>query len=278
MRGFRSRRGALGESRYRERRTGTARYLTSRQQHDGLDAVVRRYPSSDTTGATFVLVHGIGVSSKYFQPAAAELARTGEVYLVDLPGYGSAPNPKRPVAIRDHARVLAEVIHEAGLMNPVLVGHSMGSQVVSQLAVDSPELSDCIVLMAPTMYPDYRSIGIAARKLLRDIWREPWRVKVIVGTDYLFRCGLPYFLKQVPFLLEDRIEQRVPDIRARVLVMRGDEDVIVPRDWAKAVAALAELGSFTEVRGPHVVMFTDPVSVAQEIAAHARGSVHRPAS
>ena len=267
--GIRSRRGALDESRYRERRTGSARYLTSRQQHDGLDAVVRRYPSSHTAGATFVLVHGIGVSSRYFQPAAAELARTGEVYLVDLPGYGSAPNPKRPVSIKDHARVLAAVIHESGLTNPVIVGHSMGSQVVSQLAADFPEVSDRIVLMAPTMYPDYRSFGIAALTLLKDIWREPWRVKVIVGSDYLFRCGLPYFLKQVPFLLEDRMEERMPGIRARVLVLCGDDDVIVPRAWAESVAALAAHGAFTEVVGPHVVMFTDPVAVAQEIAAHA---------
>src|SRR5690606_7284822 len=152
-------------------------------------------------------------------PAAAELARTGEVYLVDLPGYGSAPNPKRPVSISDHARVLAAVIHETGLTNPVIVGHSMGSQVVSRIAAGFPEVSDRIVLMAPTMCPDYRSFGVAALKLLKDIWREPLRVKLIVGTDYLFRCGLPYFLKQVPFLLEDRIEERLPNIRARILVM-----------------------------------------------------------
>ena len=269
MRILRPRRGALEESSYRARRTGSAKYFTSRRQHDGLDAVIRRYPSSNTTGPTFVLVHGIGVSSRYFQPAAAELARTGEVYLVDLPGYGSAPNPKRPVSIADHARVLAAVIGETHLLNPVIVGHSMGSQVVSRLVLDFPEVSDRIVLMAPTMYPKYRSFGVAVVKLLKDIWSEPLRVKLIAGTDYLFRCGVPYFLKQVPFLLEDRIETRMPETRARVLVMRGDEDVIVPREWAMTLAALARHGSFAEVNGPHVVMFTDPVSVAQEITAHA---------
>lgn len=269
--GIRPTRGPLDESHFRVRRTGSARYLTSRQQHDGLDAVVRRYPSDHTLGPTFVLVHGIGVSSRYFQPAAAELARTGEVYLVDLPGYGSAPNPKRAVSISDHARVLAAVIDEAGLANPVIVGHSMGSQVVSMLATEFPAVSDRIVLMAPTMPPQYRSFGIASRKLLKDIWKEPWQVKLIAGTDYVFRCGLPYFLQQVPFLLEDRIEHRMTDIRARVLVMRGDDDVIVPREWAEFVAALAPHGSFADVAGPHVVMFTDPVSVARKISAHAIG-------
>lgn len=277
MRGVRPRRGALDESRYRARRTGSAEYFTSRRQHDGLDAVVRRYPSSRTDGPTFVLVHGIGVSSRYFQPAAAELARSGEVYLVDLPGYGSAPNPKRPVSLTDHARVLAAVIGESNLVNPVIVGHSMGSQVVSLLATDFPTVSDRIVLMAPTMYPKYRSFSVAAGKLIKDIWREPLRVKLIAGTDYIFRCGLPYFLHQVPFLLADSMETRMPGMKARVLVMRGDEDVIVPREWAMSLATLAPQGRFTEVVGPHVVMFTDPVSVAREIVAHAGGrNSHEP--
>lgn len=268
MLGLRPRRGALDESRYRTRHTGSARYFTSRRHHDGLDAVIRRYPGSLNSGPTFVLVHGIGVSSKYFQPTAAVLAEEGEVYVVDLPGYGSAPNPTRPVSLSDHARVLAAVITESQLVNPVIVGHSMGSQIVSLLAIDYPALSDRIVLMAPTVYPEYRSLRVAAAKLLKDIWREPARVKLIAGIDYLFRCGLPYFLKQVPFLLEDHIESRMTRLHARVLVMRGDDDVIVPREWARHLADLTG-GSFAEVSGPHVVMFTDPVSVAREITAHA---------
>lgn len=195
----------------------------------------------------------------------------GEVYLVDLPGYGSAPNPKRRVSLVDHARVLAAVISESRITNPVIVGHSMGSQVVSLLAKDFPEVSDQIVLMAPTMYPKYRSFRIAAGKLIKDIWREPLSVKLIAGIDYFFRCGLPYFLRQVPFVLGDSIETRMPDLRARVLVMRGGDDVIVPREWAVSLAQLAPNGHFAEVVGPHVVMFTDPVSVAREIAAHAAG-------
>lgn len=275
MAAFRSRRGSLDESRYRARHTGSAEYFTSRQQHDGIDAVIRRYPSSQKSGPTFVLVHGIGVSSRYFQPAAAELAQVGEVYLVDLPGYGSAPKPRRDVSLSDHARILATVVSESMLINPVIVGHSMGSQVVSQLAVDFPHMSDRIVLMAPTVHPAYRSLRVVVGKLLKDILREPWRVKIIAGIDYFFRCGIPYFLRQLPVLLDDHIETRMPQIRARVLVMRGDEDVIVPREWAQSLAEISAHARYTEVVGPHVVMFTDPVTVAREIAAHAQDSFQR---
>jgi pimeloyl-ACP methyl ester carboxylesterase len=272
---MRSRRGPVAESGYRPRTARGAAYFTSRQQFDDLDVVIRRYPSGAEVGPAFVLVHGIGVSSRYFQPVAAELAKRGEVYLVDLPGYGSAPKPRRgrEVSIADHAGVLAEVLRESELVDLVLVGHSMGTQVVSRLAVDSPDVSERIVLIAPTVYPGYRSLGAVVTRLLADIWREPLRVKAIAAVDYFVRCGVPYFLRQLPHLLEDRIEERLGDVRARTLVMRGDADVIVPVEWSRSLAELVPNSTFVEVAGPHVVMFTDPVSVAAAIAAHATGGV-----
>lgn len=267
----RRRRGPVPESGYRARKTRGAAYFTSRGQYHDLDVVVRRYPTGTNSGTAYVLVHGIGVSSRYFQPAAAELAKHGEVYLVDLPGYGSAPDPRRDVSLADHAGVLAEFVRGAGLVRPVIVGHSMGSQVVARLAVDSPDVTDRIVLMAPTVYPGYRTTRAAVARLFLDVWREPLRVKLIAIVDYLIRCGIPYFLRQLPHLLDDRIEDRMGAIAARTLVMRGDADVIVPTDWARKLAALAPHGSFTEVVGPHVVMFTDPVGVAAAIAGHAEG-------
>src|SRR3954471_1907983 len=162
----RMRGGAVGESGYRPRTWAGARFFTSRQQHDDLTIVVKRFPGRAGVDAaaeklTFVMVPGIGVSSRYFQPLAAELARRGRVFLVDLPGYGAAPNPRRDVPLTDHAGVLAGFLRESGIENPVLVGHSMGSEVVAILAERNPDVSDRIVLMAPTLEPQDRTRAAA---------------------------------------------------------------------------------------------------------------------
>ena len=266
------------ESEYRPRREGAATYYTRRILYDDLAVVIRRFPSAESggrsdrwTGRPFVLVHGIGVSSRYFHPVAAELARYGPVYVVDLPGFGSAPDPRRNVTIVDHAGVLARYLAAEGIVNPVLVGHSMGSQVVSRLALDFPDVTSSIVLMAPTMDPAARTFGRAARRLLADIvLHEPARVNLIVSVDYFFRCGIPYFLRQVPNLLDDRMEHRLPRLTAKALVLRGDKDVISPEGWAREVAGLLRQGSYATVQGPHVVMYTDPKRVATLIAEHGR--------
>ncbi|MEP6479771.1 MAG: alpha/beta fold hydrolase [Rhodoglobus sp.] len=259
------------ESGYRARRVRGATFFTSRRAFDDLTIVVKRFPRrADGTGPDFVLVHGIGVSSRYYQPAAAELAKLGTVYLVDLPGYGAAPNPRRDVSIADHAGVLAKFLASSNLPKPVLVGHSMGSQVVSRLAVDSPEVTDHIVLMAPTMPPKERSsLWPGAWRLVVDgLWNPPW-ANVIVATDYFFRCGIPYFLQQCPHLLGDRIEDRLPQVTAKTLVLGGDHDLVVPVEWARTVASLVPGATFRTVKGPHLVMFSDPVGVATAITEHA---------
>jgi pimeloyl-ACP methyl ester carboxylesterase len=262
------------ESAYALGREGDATFYTRRILYDDLAVVIRRFPpvaGAPSEGRPCVLVHGIGVSSRYFHPAAAELAKYATVYLVDLPGFGSAPDPHRDVSIVDHAGVLARFLSSEGIERPVLVGHSMGTQVVSRLALDYPEVTDRIVLFAPTMDPAARTFWRAAGRLVRDVvTQEPPRVNLIVSVDYFFRCGIPYFLRQVPHLLADRMEERLPALAVKGLVLRGDEDRISPEGWTRRVAGLLRDGSYATVRGPHVAMFTDPKRVAALIADHAR--------
>jgi pimeloyl-ACP methyl ester carboxylesterase len=266
----RGRRGAAEEGVYRIRRSRGATFFTSRQEHDELTVVVRRFPGrsdvpADAAARTFVLVHGLGVSSRYFEPLAAELARRGPVFVVDLPGYGSAPNPRRDVTLADHARVLAAFLRESGMENPVLVGHSMGTEVVAIVAQRHPDAADHIVLMAPTLEPQARTRRRAIGHLLRDALREPPVVFGIAFVDYVIRCGPPYLFAQLRHMLADRLEDRLPEIAARVLVIAGDRDTIVSVAWARSLSALVPGAEFHVVHGPHVIMHTDPVMIAAHI-------------
>jgi len=259
-------RGAADEDAARMRRVRGAVYYTSRQQHDDLTIVVERFPGSGGAGErTFVLVHGIGVSSRYFRPLAAELSRSGRVFLVDLPGYGSAPDPRRDVTIADHAEVLAGFLRRLEVPDPVIVGHSWGAQVVSMLARRHPDVPRTVVMLSPTLEPSARTAGKAVGHLLHDALREPWRVRWIAFTDYLVRCGPRYLAVQIRHMLADRPEDRVGEHRARTLVINGDRDPIVSPAWARRLADAHPDGRFREVRGPHVIMHTEPATIAQHI-------------
>ncbi|MFT4029750.1 MAG: alpha/beta hydrolase [Protaetiibacter sp.] len=252
----------------RRRRFRGTLFVTDREQHEKLTVAVTRLPDRRGDGPAFVLVHGLGVSSRYFRPVALRLAGHGEVFLVDLPGYGAAPNPRTPVSLAGHADTVAAFIRDLGLDDVVLVGHSMGSQVIATLAERHPGLARALVLMAPTLEPGRRTATRAVRGLLRDILREPPIVSWIAFTDYLLRTGLPYLLRQFPLVLDDRLDERIGGVPGRLLLMRGTDDVLVSLPWLQTLAERSG-ASVVEVLGPHVVMYTDPDAVAAAILRHA---------
>ncbi|MBI9113511.1 alpha/beta fold hydrolase [Sanguibacter suaedae] len=220
-------------------------------------------PHPEDAARPIVLVHGLGASSRYFRPLTQVLSAHRTVHALDLPGYGSAPKPPHDLGIEGHARAVVEHVRASGLRSPVLVGHSMGAQVVAEALVQAPDLTDRVVLVGPTTDPDARSALRQGWRLLRDGLREPPRANGIILSDYALRCGPPYYLRQVPHLVRYDTEAAVRRTTAQVLVIRGDRDPVVPHTWARRLTDAAPHGLLAEVPGPHIVMMTAPDHVAR---------------
>ncbi|MCD1145620.1 alpha/beta hydrolase [Kocuria sp. LUK] len=210
-----------------------------------------------------VLVHGIGVSGEYFLPLAAALAADRDVYALDLPGYGTAPGPRRPLSVPELARVLAGTVRALELRAPVLVGHSMGCQVVVDAVAGDPGLCAGWVLLGPTVDASARGPLRQAWRLLRDTLREPPATNRVILRNYL-RMGPVRYLRTVRTMLADRIEADLPRCAAPGLVVRGARDPIAPRRWAEQLARLAPRAGCLEIpAAAHAVQHTRP----QELAA-----------
>lgn len=213
-----------------------------------------------------VLVHGIGMSGRYFLRLADALAATHDVYAVDLPGCGSSPRPARPLSVPELGRVVAGAVEALGLRAPVVVGHSMGCQVVVDAVRDHPGLWAGYVLVGPTVDPTARSLLGQGRRLLRDTAREPLRTNAVVVRDYL-RMGPLRYLRTARHMLRDRIEEDIRGCTPPGLVVRGSRDPIARRDWSRRLARAAPDARFLEIPGaPHNVQHTDPRELAAACA------------
>lgn len=257
---------------YKNRYVGTVEYRTSRTGYGYASLVAYRFECvvPGRSGPDFVLVHGIGVSARSYGPTAVELVKHGDVHLVDLAGYGRSPRPDRDLTIADHAQLVARYLADHDLDHPVLVGHSMGTQVVAELAASRPDLVDHIVLIAPVVAPDARSLPRVARLLLADGFKEPLPVTGAAFYDYLFRAGLPYMIQQTPHLLRTDLDGIAGRIDAETLVICGTDDPIVPLEWGRELAARFRHGRFATVGGPHAAMFAAPEAIAALVVDHAR--------
>jgi pimeloyl-ACP methyl ester carboxylesterase len=231
---------------------------------DDLTMIVRRWDAAPAAGnGTFVLVHGIGMSSRYFERLADELSHHGSVIAVDLPGFGSAPRPDRQLTIEAGARLLAEFVRSEGLGDAVLVGHSMGTQFVVETAAVHPTLIRAIVLAGPVVDERAPLPWQQGMRLGRDMLRETPLANWIVATDYL-RSGIRWYLTELPVMLGYRTEERLPLVSVPVLVLRGERDPIAPRGWSARLTRTALDGRLVEVPGAaHVVQHKKAHEVAQ---------------
>ena len=218
-------------------------------------------------GIPIVLVHGIGVSHRYLRRLHAALAAHRPVHSIDLPGHGGLPKPGRDVSVPAMARALGEVLAEIGLADAVLVGHSMGTQWVTEVALRRPELVSRVVLMGPVSDERHRTPLAQARALAVDTTRESPRVNAVVFTDYV-RCGPRWYLTQLRHMLAYPLEERIARVRQPVLVLRGERDPVAGRAWCHRLVGRAPDARMPEIPAqPHVAQEGDARAVAAQVLA-----------
>lgn len=198
--------------------------------------------------------------------------------MLELPGFGAAPRPESPLSVEELAGVVNAYVLEAGLDQPVLVGHSMGGQVVVEAALKDPSLFPVVVTMGCVVDPGARSAPQQGLRLLHDCFRETPSANWTVLREYA-RTGPRWYLRTLPSMLGYRTEESVARLPVPLVVMRGARDPIAGHDWAKQLQRLAPAARLVEVpRAAHVVMYTHPDRVASEIMTEAESAARRPAS
>lgn len=222
----------------------------------------------------FVLVSGIGVASDYYIRLALDLNEVGSVHAIDLPGFAGVRHSGRRLGIEDFADLTEAVLDELGLDHPVLVGHSMGSQVVTEVAArrssDGRGSIRSLVLIGPVVNASERTVVQQAVRLLLCAGREPFAITLHVLASYVL-CGPRWFFTVLPRMMRYPIEDRLPEVEAETLLMRGEHDGNSPADWNGYLAGLAPRAHAWQIPGAaHSVMYAHAREVAQLCLEHLR--------
>jgi 2-hydroxy-6-oxonona-2,4-dienedioate hydrolase len=229
-------------------------------------------PTGHARGRTpIVLVHGLVVSSLYMIPTAELLAPDFPVFAVDLPGFGRSDPRAEPLDVPGLADALLRWLDAAGIPRAVLLGNSLGCQIVADLAVRYPERVERVVLVAPTVDPRARSFLRQALRLAIDVRREKPSLALVHLRDY-WAAGVRRAARTIRYMLRDRIELKLPRIGVPVLVVRGDRDPVVPQRWAEEVQRLAPLAELRVIPGAaHAVNYDAPLELVRALRPHVEG-------
>lgn len=214
--------------------------ITVRYAGDGRELRLFRWPNPGRPRA--LLVHGIGMGHAVYDRFTEQIAPFVDVISVDLPGFGESPEPERPLSIPETADLLAEALDargdELGTGPVTAIGHSMGSQMVAELAARHPALVARAVLVAPTVNPAERSVARQALRMLQDVAKGLEPAVIVKGTLAYAATGLRWFVKKLGPTLGHRMEHALPRVEQSTLVIRGSKDPVSPRAWAVRATGL----------------------------------------
>jgi len=105
------------------------------------------------SGEPLVILHGLFGSAKNWHSIAKRLAGTHQVYVLDLRNHGHSPWADSMV-YADLAADVERFMHQQGLSQATLLGHSMGGKTAMYLALHSPALISRLIIadIAPVTY------------------------------------------------------------------------------------------------------------------------------
>lgn len=244
-------------------------------------------------GPDVVFLHGLGASSRYWEPLAA--SSTGyRATAPDLLGFGRSPSP--PAASYDvdcHLDALAPHLPAAAA---VVVAHSAGAIVAAALAARRPEAVRSLVLLGLPAYPDEASarrgiggLGLLARLTVDSsraaqlvcetmcrfrplaLTLAPWVVRDLtpsIASDAMRHTWASYSRTLLHVVVEHRVSEDLAVTVKPVTLVHGRSDRAAP---LRFVAALVDHGGdklqLQAVDGDHHLAVHRPDLVAEILTA-----------
>lgn len=242
---------------------------------DGLRIFSRISPQiGDPNLPPFVFVHGLSVSSRYMVPTAKLLAAYRRVYLPDLPGFGESEDPSYVLDIPALAAALVRWMDYWHIEQPIMIGNSLGCQVIVDVAMRHPDRLRAAVLTGPTMDTQGRRFLEQARRLMIDSTRESLPCVVTQLGDYI-RAGPQRTLATVRYALADPVERKLPMMHVPTLVVRGARDPIVPQRWIEEMMTLLPDAQLLVIPGgAHVVTYDHAEELTAAVLAFVAAHPH----
>jgi pimeloyl-ACP methyl ester carboxylesterase len=218
-------------------------------------------------------------------PFLRRLAEDRDVRAPELPGYGESLGIERIRDVHDVALLYRELIEQWGFAEVDVVGHSLGGMLAAELAVLAPHRLRRLVLVDAyglwqddqplpdpfAMTPDELDAAkwhdVAAKEHETHTREGSSRLDLMVerttnlGTATKFMWPIP-----------DRgLRRRLRHLQAPTLVIHGEDDGLIPVEYARELSKLVPNGDLEVLGGAgHLPMFETPdefVGVVQKFLA-----------
>ncbi len=156
---------------------------------------------------TLLFVHGLGSNLQAWNKTIAGLSDRYRCVAVDLPGYGKSSQEDYPFTMPFYADQLDAFVRALTIGRLTLVGHSMGGQIVLELASRQPDWLRALVLAAPAGLETFN----AENRQFFDTYVRPEIVTAASPEQIEQNFDLNFFggtQEDARFMIDDRMQLR----------------------------------------------------------------------
>ena len=171
-----------------------------------------------------------------------ESADVGDIYCLDLPGFGASP-AGQALKLDDYCSTVSGFLDKLGLRRAILIGHSFGGRIAIKLAgTDAKRLVKIVLVDSAGLIHNklWKSLISAVAKLAKPIFwpkfMRPIRSKIywLMGAeDYV---ATPQLNKTFVQVIGEDLAPYLERIALPTLIIWGENDFETPIDDAKFMA------------------------------------------
>ena len=241
----------------------------------------------DPDGTPVLFLHGITDSQRAWEPMLPLLPASIRAIAVTMRGHGDAERPEAGYRAEDYAADAIELLDELGLESAIVSGHSLGTYVAAQIAIEQPQRVAALVLAGAPGTPADNAVlaEVAVDVAELDDPIDPGFVREFQASttarplapgllDTFVEESLkpPAWTWRAAFadMMRTDLSERLVEIAAPTLLIHGEQDAIASRceqEWLLARLPNARLVSLD--RTGHAPHWERPERYATELASFA---------
>lgn len=96
-----------------------------------------------------VMSHGVSDNGLCWTTLTQKLQADYDIYMVDARGHGLSDPPTPADSSNAMVKDLVDFVNNMNLVNPILIGHSMGASTVMRVGAEHPHLTKAIIMLDP---------------------------------------------------------------------------------------------------------------------------------
>lgn len=234
------------------------------------------------TGKNVLLLHGWGVNIDLYKNLINEIAKSNNVYALDLPGFGKSDEPNEIWNVDKYVDLVQKFIEKLDLKEINLIGHSFGGRIIIKLAnKNGLEFKiNKIVLLGSAGIKHKLKFNKKVKVRIYKICKKIINCKVIqkrcpnfidkvkskFGSDDYKKASNIMRGSLVQVVNED-LTNLIPNIKSETLLIWGTCDEATPIEDGRKMKELIKNSKLLEIEGAtHYAFLESPLFVNQMIS------------